>query len=44
MIAAFIEELFIRSFLLRVLTDPDKWADVPIGTYTLALRCFVWVS
>ena len=35
LVAAFIEELFIRSFLLRVLIDPDKWADVPIGTYTL---------
>ena len=35
LVAAFIEELFIRSFLLRVLIDPDKWADVPVGTYTL---------
>ncbi len=35
LVAAFIEELFIRSFLLRVLIDPDKWAVVPVGTYTL---------
>ena len=34
LVAAFIEELFIRSFLLRFLIDPEKWADVPVGTYT----------
>ncbi|KAF5432056.1 hypothetical protein C5S39_04465 [Candidatus Methanophagaceae archaeon] len=34
LVAAFIEELFNRSFLIRYLIDPDKWADVPIGTYT----------
>lgn len=35
LVAAVIEELFVRSFLLRFLIDPDKWADVPVGTYTL---------
>jgi CAAX prenyl protease-like protein len=35
LVAAFIEELFIRSFLLRVLIEREKWADVPVGTYTL---------
>jgi len=36
LVAAFIEELFTRSFLLRYLIDPEKWADVPVGTYTFA--------
>ena len=33
-VAAFIEELFTRSFMMRYAIDPDKWAEVAIGTYT----------
>jgi len=36
LVAAFIEELFCRSFLMRYVIDPDKWTDIPVGTYTLA--------
>ncbi len=36
LVAAFIEELFNRSFLLRYIIDPERWADVPIGAYTFA--------
>ena len=36
LVAALIEELFCRSFLIRYVIDPDKWADIPVGTYTLA--------
>ncbi len=36
LVAAFIEELFNRSFLLRYIIDPERWTDVPIGTYTFA--------
>jgi CAAX prenyl protease-like protein len=35
LVAAFIEELFTRSFLMRYVIDPDRWTEVPIGTYTL---------
>ena len=34
LVAAFIEELFCRSFLMRYVIDPEKWADIPVGTYT----------
>lgn len=33
LIAPLIEELFVRSFLMRYIINP-KWEDVPIGTYT----------
>jgi len=33
LVAPLIEELFIRSFLIRYIIDP-KWEDVPIGKYT----------
>ena len=36
LVAAFIEELFCRSFLMRYVIDPEKWADIPVGTYTFA--------
>lgn len=36
LVAALIEELFCRSFLMRYVIDPDKWADIPVGTYTFA--------
>jgi len=34
LVAAHIEELFCRSFLMRYIIDPEKWADIPVGTYT----------
>jgi len=34
LVAAFIEELFCRSFLMRYVIDPEKWANIPVGTYT----------
>lgn len=36
LVAAFIEELFTRSFLMRYVIDPEKWTDIPVGTYTFA--------
>jgi CAAX prenyl protease-like protein len=33
LVAPVIEELFMRSFLLRYIINP-KWEDVPIGAYT----------
>lgn len=35
LIAPIIEELFVRSFLMRFLTNPDKWDKVKIGAYSL---------
>ncbi|MEA2075113.1 MAG: CAAX prenyl protease-related protein [Euryarchaeota archaeon] len=34
LVAAFIEELFTRSFLMRYVIDPARWAEVPVGMYT----------
>ena len=34
-IAPLIEELFYRSFLLRIVVNPDNFQKVPIGTYDL---------
>ena len=34
LVAAVIEELFTRSFLMRYVIDPERWAEVPMGTYT----------
>jgi len=34
LVAAFIEELFTRSFLMRYVIDPERWAEVPVGMYT----------
>jgi CAAX prenyl protease-like protein len=36
LVAAFVEELFCRSFLMRYVIDQERWADVPVGTYTFA--------
>lgn len=36
LVAPFIEELFVRSFFIRFIINPDKWDKVKIGTYTLA--------
>ncbi|MFZ2071905.1 MAG: CAAX prenyl protease-related protein [Halobacteriota archaeon] len=36
LVAAFIEELFSRSFLMRYVIDPERWAEVAIGKYTFA--------
>jgi hypothetical protein len=33
-VAAYIEELFVRSFLNRVLIDPSSWEKVPHGKFT----------
>lgn len=33
LVAPLIEELFVRSFLVRYIINP-KWENVPIGTYT----------
>ena len=33
-VAAVVEELFIRSFLARLFIDPNKWEKVPIGTFS----------
>lgn len=33
-VAAFIEELFTRSFLNRALVDPSNWQKVPHGKFT----------
>ena len=33
-IAAVVEELVIRSWLIRFIVDPNKWDKVKIGTYT----------
>jgi CAAX prenyl protease-like protein len=35
LVAPIIEELFIRSFLMRYIIDPD-WEKVPIGIYTFS--------
>ena len=34
LVAAFIEEVFTRSFLMRYIIEPERWAEVPVGTYT----------
>jgi len=33
-VAAAIEELFTRSFLMRFIINPGKWEKVPIGKYS----------
>jgi CAAX prenyl protease-like protein len=35
LVAPIVEELFMRSFLMRYIIDPD-WERVPIGTYTFS--------
>lgn len=30
-----MEEVFWRSFVLRYATDPDKWQDIPVGTFSV---------
>lgn len=39
-IAALVEELFIRSFLARFIISNDNWDKVKIGTYSLASFAF----
>ena len=34
LVAAFIEELFTRSFLMRYVIEPERWAEIPVGMYT----------
>ena len=34
-VASFVEEIFIRSFLIRFFIEPYNWQKVKIGTYTL---------
>ncbi len=33
-VAAVVEELFIRSFLIRFFVDSNKWDKLPIGTFS----------
>jgi hypothetical protein len=33
-VVPFIEEIFFRGFLLRVVTDPDDFRRVPVGTFS----------
>lgn len=32
-VAAVVEEMFMRSFLIRFFTDVNKWDKIPIGTF-----------
>ncbi|MBC8143055.1 MAG: CAAX prenyl protease-related protein [Armatimonadetes bacterium] len=36
-----MEEVFWRSFLLRFVTDQDKWYTLPVGAFSLAALAFV---
>ncbi len=36
-----MEEVFWRSFLLRFVTDQDRWFAIPVGTFSLAALAIV---